>query len=708
MNAVTLSKRALYFPCIAFSLLIVTACTTVDEGPITPPNIFNGTSSTAEILLRKADQADAIENIKWQLAAVQALTQERKYDLAESLIEHLQKKALTAKQRNDLGLLIAENQYSQNKLSLSLQSLANINPDLFSTKGNLHYLKLKVEIYVRKKDHQAASDALLALVPLLDQDEIQHFNDLLFMQLVSLSPETLNKFQTSNLTLSGESKKESLGDGNNSLAQRLAEIEAEMNANTAASQLSDEDIFIQGWYSLANFYQRYQLRTNQLLRSIDTWKSTYPTHPLLQNMPTPLKNISETSPYRPAKIAVLLPISGRFAKQAQALQYGISDAFYNQIKLHKKLKIEEDALRNNIARLSEDHAIDTSDINTAKVESDFDFPHPSLMFYDTNSMTMQAIADDLHAKNIDFIIGPLLKPNLEKFLPLVEDIPALMLNALPAKEDISSLHYSFLLSPEGEAEQAAELIFQNKHKKPLILAPKSNFGSRVANAFEARWNQLNSKQQTESESSTQENYPAETHYFTSKAKLARFIDNTMQTNQSKQRIAQMKEIIDKPVKTEVRSRRDVDAIYLVSNRSELILLKPFIAVSISQFAKRIPIYASSRSHDADLTGKQNKELTSLIFSDVTFLMDDKNQINKDVQAIWPKQRFSTLRLFALGYDSYNLIEQLKKLQMIDSYYFEGLTGELTLDERNTLKTKLQWAKYQRGSLVEVTPPTTSK
>ena len=89
-------------------------------------------------------------------------------------------------------------------------------------------------------------------------------------------------------------------------------------------------------------------------------------------------------------------------------------------------------------------------------------------------------------------------------------------------------------------------------------------------------------------------------------------------------------------------------------------------------------------------------------------MDDKSQINKEVQAIWPKQRFSTLRLFALGFDSYNLIEQLKQLQVIDGYYFQGLTGELTLDKSNSIKTKLQWAKYQKGSLVEVTPPASSQ
>ena len=46
--------------------------------------------------------------------------------------------------------------------------------------------------------------------------------------------------------------------------------------------------------------------------------------------------------------------------------------------------------------------------------------------------------------------------------------------------------------------------------------------------------------------------------------------------------------------------------------------------------------------------------------------------------------------------------------MIDGYYYEGLTGELTLDKSNTLNTKLQWAKYKKGNLIEVTPPDSSQ
>jgi len=719
LNAPTLSLRALSLPCIAFSLLAISACSSISDGPTTPPTIFNQNATVkAELLLKKAGESNESENTDWQLAALQALTEENKYTLAESVIEHLRQKKLTPQQQSNFTLLVANNKYAQNQLDSALRELKQVKTQWLTNNAKIQYLKLKSNIYIRHKAHQAAVDTLLQLVPLLnDGDEIQQYNDMMFMQLIALSPEVLNQFKTTHLTLSRESSSNALGSSNNSFAQRLAAIEAEMNAVITPNTLTKEDIYIQGWYALASLYQRYQLRTNQLLRSLETWQGNYPTHPALQHMPTSLRNISETSPYRPSKIAVLLPLSGRFERQAQALQYGISNAFYHQVAQHKKLKREEAALKENIARLAKNNINGGLTVNTAEIKSDFDFPVPSLLFYDTNEKSIETIAKELQAQNINFVIGPLLKPNLEKFLPLVDNIPVLMLNALPSEKTHDSdgnpmlygspLHYSFALSPEGEAEQAAELIFQNKHQKPLILAPRSKYGQRVVSAFEQRWNKLN-KQQADASDDTTSTYSAETHYFASKPELAKFVERTLQTDKSKARIGQIKAIVNKPIKTEIRSRRDIDAIYLVSDRSELILLKPFISVSISPFAKQIPLYASSRSHDVDFTKQQNKELSGLTFSDIAFLMKRKGDVRQQTQQIWPKQDFNTLRLFALGYDSYNLIEQLKKLQVIDGYYYEGLTGELTLDKSNTVNIKEQWAKYKKGKLIEVTPPDTTQ
>jgi len=313
----------------------------------------------------------------------------------------------------------------------------------------------------------------------------------------------------------------------------------------------------------------------------------------------------------------------------------------------------------------------------------------------------------LKDNKIDFVIGPLLKNEIEAFLPLVEKMPVLALNGFPEKpvnsknntpETVTAIqpwHYSFSLSPEQEAKQAVQFISDNKHKNPLIIAPNSNYGKRVAQAFKDQWK-------------ARHNRDIEQHFFTSKSKLASFIEGVLQTDKSATRNNQMQRITNLPLKKEVRSRTDIDAIYLVSKRDELILLKPFIDVTVSPFADRIPLYASSRSHEFDRGGLQNKELSNFTFSDMPFLINQQGEIITGLKDVLPRQSYAALRLFAFGFDSYHLIGQLMQLQTTEGYSYPGLVGQLRLDLSNTVQPTLSWAKYYEGELIEVASPATSE
>ena len=688
MNTTNLSKRALYFSVVVLSILFVSACSITNPNEKTAPVLFTEFSETAEYLLKQADQLDEIKNTEWQLAAIQALSKEGKFVLADSVIEYLQNKTLNAQQSNHLLLLVAENQYTQNQLDKTLVSINKINVDVLSVEAKLYYLKLKTDLQIRNKDHQAAANTLLVLTPLLTVDEEkQQYNDILLTQLSLLPASVLNKHQA--MTTPSPLP-----------AEETSSAATVVDAKNIA--LTQQQMFVDGWYALASIYQRYQARNNQLLRAVDAWKFVYANHPTLDFMPTQLTNIPEATPYQANKIAVLLPLSGRFKQPAEAIKYGISHAFYNQMALDKQSENEQNELNSSDLLATTPEIVIEDELQTTPVD---------ILFIDTTQMTAQAIADKLRLQNIDFVIGPLVKSNIDQILPLIGDIPVLALNRFLELEQAtlqnSSIHYAFPLSPESEAEQAAETIFNNKHKKPLLLAPQSNFGERVSEAFEARWKALSQAEQEKSVNAL-EHYPAETHFFTKKSEFARLVATALQTDKSQQRINQIRSAISVNIEAELRSRRDVDAIYIIGDRSELILLKPFISVTISPFASKIALYASSRSHAVDRSNIQNKELSDLTFSDIAFLLDDKGQINQKLQAIWPNQSFSTLRLFALGYDSYNLIGQLKQLQVIDGYKYQGLVGELSLDESNTLNSKLHWATYKEGALVEVTPSVSSQ
>ncbi|NMV23196.1 YraN family protein, partial [Vibrio parahaemolyticus] len=69
-------------------------------------------------------------------------------------------------------------------------------------------------------------------------------------------------------------------------------------------------------------------------------------------------------------------------------------------------------------------------------------------------------------------------------------------------------------------------------------------------------------------------------YFGDKRQLQKDINEVFGLQESKQRIAQMQSLMRIKLETQPRSRRDVDAVYIVARSTELTLIKPFIEVAI--------------------------------------------------------------------------------------------------------------------------------
>ena len=708
MNVFYSAKRLAYLLITTLTLTILSACSTGPSSPDDiPPELFSELNNNSAFYLNKDKQEGDQGNSTWQLLSAQALIEEQQYTLADSVINHLLIKILSTQQKASLQVLIAQNQFGQMNIKKSKATLLAIDASQLSELATIAYLKLKSEIYSKQNNHLVSSDTLLILTPLLKVDaEKQQYNDMLLTQLALLPVETLNQYMKVEQVETIDLGNQQIEGGDTAVKEtetKTSEQIAIEPITPPAEILSAEQQFKQSWYALASLYQRYQLRPNNLKRAVAQWQELYPTHSVLAFMPTQLVNLPDYSPYQPENIAVVIPLSGRFSQQGKAIKYGLLNAFYLQ-QQEQKLLIDDE-----IVEIS-----------------------PKLFFYDSNTQTIEEIVTTIQQQKIDFVIGPLLKNNVEAFLPLVEDMPVLALNQFAIAELSSTdnnaqltasdngvginedtanqqvienkhnmttpIHYAFFLSPEDEAKQAALLIAQDKYTNPLVIAPNSAYGKRVSNAFNDQWQEL----------STDVDAQVEQHFFTNKAQLAKFIDQVLHTNKSKTRINQMTKMMDLPLKTEVRSRRDIDAIYLVSKRDELILLKPFLDVSISPFAPKIPLYGSSRTHDFDRTGKQNNELANLTFSDMPFMLNEENIIRQQVQQVWPKQTFNTQRLFALGFDSYQLVEHLVKLQIEDAYVYQGLVGELSLDMSNTIQPKLNWAKYYQGKLIEVATPITAE
>ena len=645
-------KQIMQYMALVLLTVTLTACVSSGSSEDTPPELFSELDFTSEFYLNKDKLEGSEDYLVWRLVALQALIQEYKFVPANAIIKSLQNDLAkveeqtpeTLQQSESLKLLVADKYHSKKSLKKTKELLSKIDRKQLSELGLTHYLKIYTELQVAYEDHEGAVKSLFVLLPLLKTDkEIQKYNDLLLNQLAMLPAETL--------------------------------------------QAPQSTPYKAGWYDLAYTYQRYQVRPNKMKTSVEAWRIAYSDHYLLSHMPSQVINLPEFSPYNPEQIAILLPLSGRLQGAGQAVQYGISKAFYQQQKNKKEGEIS-----------------------------------PKLHFIDTVGSTDKEIASKMKSLNIDFIIGPLMKHEIEGLLPLIESTPTLILNAFPElaenqkedKDEINikgdedgeivvnkSVHFSFTLSPEDEAAQAATFMQLNGHKNPLILAPNNDYGKRVAAAFNEQWNK--------SHNGKQNSKYVEVHYFKNKGQFAHFVDKALKTNESKQRINQMIAVTRDKLEYEVRSRRDIDAIYVVSKRNELILLKPFISIAISPFAKEIPLYANSRSHAQDKLHTQDKELVDLHFSDNTFLLNDNLTLTPASKRLLKNKNNSTMRLMGLGYDSYQLIYQVEQMKYIKNYSYKGYLGKLTIDPNNKIQIQLGWATYSKeGKLIEVITPAAGK
>lgn len=407
----------------------------------------------------------------------------------------------------------------------------------------------------------------------------------------------------------------------------------------------NEDV-LDGWLQLAVYAKTLSGNLSQLKNTLERWLSENPSHPAAIYTPEEIQNILSLDIVKPNNTALLLPLTGKFSPQAQLIRDGFVFAMMN-------------------------------DRNRA--------PSATLTVIDTNAYNADQIKQRLINENIDFVVGPLEKENVELLHTTMDGsangptIPALALNIPEDVQPDSNICY-LALSPEQEAAQAAKHLFSEGYNFPLILAPKGSFGERVTEAFNKEWRKYSSNKVAAS-------------YFGDKRQLQKDINEVFGLQESKQRIAQMQSLMRIKLETQPRSRRDVDAVYIVARSTELTLIKPFIEVAINPDAKAPQIFSSSRSNSG---GATYEDLTGIIYSDIPLLIDPDPSVTAEMNELWSEQSNMEKRLKALGMDAYKLIGELPQMKVVPGYSVGGQTGILSIDNNCVVQRELSWA--ERGAL----------
>lgn len=404
------------------------------------------------------------------------------------------------------------------------------------------------------------------------------------------------------------------------------------------------------WISLAQIIKQNLTDAEQLPKQLAFWQRRFGTHqPDKHFLPEHIQALLSIRPYQPKHYALLLPMSGKLQRQAESIRNG----FFAATDLSNETKIT---------------------------------------VIDTEKYSMAEIKQNLETSGVDFIVGPLLKENVEAFLQsdILPMVPRLYLNTpeLMPLTTFDQQRYFFSLAPEDEIEQAVEFFLNNQYNNPTLIYADNSLGRRLAGHFNQLWRQATDKE-------------VESIAFKSKSKLGEAVEELLDVNLSKQRIAEMKQLFGTALETAARSRTDIDAVYIIANSQQTRLIKPFFDVNVSVFGERLPIFGSSRSYLVDESQSQKRDLNELTFTEMPWLIRNKARDLHNLYAKVGEQQTQLKKLFAFGFDAQRLIFALKQLETLPDQSFDGLTGRLAVTPNKRVKRDLEWSRYEQGRIIAV-------
>ena len=323
----------------------------------------------------------------------------------------------------------------------------------------------------------------------------------------------------------------------------------------AAIRRADPESFWHGWLTLNHAYREGK-------PAVRSWLINNRNHPANQvTLPAGLSRwLNERSP---ARIAVLLPLSGRLKSASEETLNGIVHGIYSHYRA--------------------------------------DAERPELITIDTELLANGGNAYQLAVESgADFVIGPLVKSRVSEVAALPElPIPVLALNRAESPEagDAQTNLLSLSLAPEDEAAQISALAWGKGLRSPLIIAESGLWGARMTDAVSTTWQRLGGS----NPQSTALNPEVENN---------QIVATEIGTASSITRIRAMERAFEAPVDTQPRKRDDIDSIFILIDSIEKAReLRPLLKFN---YAGDLPVFAPSSIYQVQ-SSVNNQDLDGVNF-----------------------------------------------------------------------------------------------
>ena len=407
-----------------------------------------------------------------------------------------------------------------------------------------------------------------------------------------------------------------------------------------------KDNHIIGWLQLALLTRTNQEDLDLQLSALNEWLDRWQTHPGAANLPDELKILSTIITERPQHITLMLPLEGPNAAAGKAVRDGFFAAYYSA--------------------------------HTQNSQT------PTITVMDTsNTGNILELYDSAVAQGSELIIGPLQKNHVQALQQQPDlMVPTLALNYSTLQKWTPGL-YQFGLSAEDEARQVAHKAWQDGRRRSLVLAPDSEWGKRIVDAFEIEWRTLSGT-------------VLEIQYFNEDKSYSTAIQELLNIDESERRAQRLQSLTSSKIEFTPRRRADIDFIFIAASPKQARQIKPTLAF---HFAGAVPVYSTSHIFSGLRAPLLDRDLDEIIFCETPWMLEQPdNTLKIQIKQTWPATANHLGRLYALGVDAYRLFPRIKQLARIQNSKLDGLTGSLNLDQQGRVMRTLKWARFENGEI----------
>jgi outer membrane PBP1 activator LpoA protein len=401
------------------------------------------------------------------------------------------------------------------------------------------------------------------------------------------------------------------------------------------------------WLQLSLMVKGYPSNAEELDANVELWRLQHPQNPLEADVLARFLAELKQRHLPPARVALILPGTGPFAKAAATLRDGFLSAYF----------ADRPDLRPKVTVLLRGETDDVAELYARAVR-----------------------------EGAEVVVGPLDKEAVTRLgasesLP----IPVLALNRSESLESPPENFYQFGLPPEEEALQVAERARGAGYQRALVLVPKGAWGARLAGAFATHWNALGGTVLEQKTYAPKENDHSDP------------IIELLNLDESVERRRALRVVVGEPIEFEPRRRRDAEFVFLGAFPRQARSLRPQL---LFHHAGGLPLYATSHVFSGRPDPERDADMNGLEFCDMPWLLEtsttETDLSAETFEQSWPAERMRFIRLYALGMDAYGLLAHLTRLRDDPQNMYAGHTGELRMDGRGHLRRELPWASFFQG------------